>query len=245
MNITKKELRKLIRETISDSYDTPVNGLTGLMQEYDVPLNSRKKLSKTLLAVANESGGPLDAAYEVSQTLKIKDLSEEFYTQAFSLIRDENILTSESKTVRISRRQIGLILKESLNDTGKPVLTEAELNEIAPFIAALKNFGKAILALPFKGAYAVAGKLAKDPKVQQMVMPMLKKAADKLPNVKKYIDAAGIDLKNPNFDEISKMFSNEKLKGELDKMLKQGGEELKKAEECDCPSLEDLQKAAS
>ena len=94
-----------------------------------------------------------------------------------------------------------------------------------------------------KGAKAVAGKVAKDPKLQQTVMSLVKKSSDKLPGIKQHMEKAGIDLDNPDFSKISDMLKKDDLKGELDKVFKQGSEQMEKAEECDCPTMEELQKA--
>lgn len=241
----EKELRAIIRESILDSlsaYD-PVDGLTGLMQEYEVPFESRRRMIQALHRVNDAKGGPLDFSYEAEKVVGTESLPEDFYSRAINLVRSRKSEIQESKKVYITRRQISLILRESFNDAGVSVLTEAELNEIAPFLAALGKIGKSVGSFLSKGAKSVASKFSVDPNIQKTVLPMLQKSADKLPNVKKYMDAVGIDLEKPDFNEIGKMFSNEKLTGELDKMLKQGSDQIEKAEECDCPTMEELQKA--
>ena len=90
MKVTDKELRKIIREELSSSYVTPVSGLTGLMQEFDVPFHSRKKISQTVQSVFRNDGGPLDASYEVEKSLRLDNLPEDFYVQAFDLVKKES-----------------------------------------------------------------------------------------------------------------------------------------------------------
>jgi len=90
MRVTKSELRRIIREQLSDAQSTPVNGLTGLMQEFDVPLHSRKKVALALLKVYRDNGGPLDASYEVEKSMNLNSLPEEFYTQAVDLVKKES-----------------------------------------------------------------------------------------------------------------------------------------------------------
>jgi len=246
MNITERSLRKLIREEISSSYVTPVDGLTSLMQEFDVPMHSRKKISKTVQDVCSQNGGPLDASYEVERTLGLSTVPEEFYNQAVELIRKDPRIHEDTRRFQTSRRQINLFLKEAMNPSDSPVLTEAELNEIAPMIGkmfaslgskAVGKFGDVMA----KGAVAVGKKIASNPKLQSAVMSMVKKASEKLPELKQYIDATGVDLDNVSPDQLQQMFDNEKIRGSLDKVLKQGSDQLEKAE--GCPSLEELQAA--
>lgn len=90
MKVTDKELRKIIREELSSSYVTPVAGLTALMQEFDVPVHSRKKISQTVQTVFKSDGGPLDASYEVERLLKIDNLPMDFYTQAVDCVRKDS-----------------------------------------------------------------------------------------------------------------------------------------------------------
>jgi len=246
MNITKSELRRLIREEISSTYVAPVEGLTGLMQEFDIPNHARKKVSNTLQTVCKSSGGPLDASYEVERSAGLGNIPEEFYSQAFDLIQKDSRVHEEHRRTQVSRRQINLFLKEAMNTSESPVLTESELNEIAPMIGKmLASLGGKALSkvgnVMSKGAVAVGKKIASNPKLQGAVMNLVKKASGKLPELAKFIDATGIDLDNIQPDQVQQMFNNEKIRGSLDKVLKQGSEQLEKAE--GCPSLEDLQKA--
>lgn len=90
MKVTDKELRRIIREELSSSYVAPVSGLAGLMQEFDVPVQSRKKISQTVQSVFRNDGGPLDASYEVEKSLRLDNLPEDFYVQAFDLVKKES-----------------------------------------------------------------------------------------------------------------------------------------------------------
>ena len=244
MKITSTNLRKAIRVSLSDSYSSPVEGFASLMQEFDIPTHSRKKLSKTLQTVYTNNGGPVDALFEVEKTLNISNLPEDFFNQADALMKKERLLRTEGKTIQVSRRQINLFLKEAHNTSSELILTEEELNEIAPLLvraaAGLGALAKGAAGMLAKGATAVGKQVAKSPKFANMIKNMVSKASNKMPNIKKYIDASGIDLKNADANTLQSMFSNTKLKCELDKILKQGGEQMKKAEECDCPTPEEM-----
>jgi hypothetical protein len=244
MKITSTNLRKVIRVSLSDSYSSPVEGFASLMQEFDIPTHSRKKLSKTLQTVYTNNGGPVDALFEVEKTLNISNLPEDFFNQADALMKKERLLRTEGKTIQVTRRQINLFLKEAHNESSELILTEEELNEIAPLLVrAAAGLGSAIKgAAEFlaKGATAVGKQIAKNPKFKKVVTDMVSKASQKMPNIKQYIDAAGVDLKNADDNTLTQMFNNPKLKGELDKVLKTAGTQMKKAEECDCPTPEEM-----
>lgn len=238
----------MIKEQIKKLDSIPVEGLTSLMQEFDVPMSSRKKLSQTLKNVYCANGGPLDVAYESERVLGLNTPPEDFFYRAIEIMEKEPGIQRESRRILVSRRQIRLFLKEALSPSTSPVLSEGELNEIAPLIGRIaaglgpKMTGK-IGDMLAKGASGISKKIASDPKLQQTVMSLIDKSADKLPQLKQYVDAAGIDLENPDFGKISDMLSNDKLKGELDKVFKQGSQQMDKAEECDCPTAEEMEKA--
>ena len=122
MNKTNSDLRKLVRETLSVSYDPPVEGFTKLMQEFDVPHQHRKKISQTIKSVFKKNGGPLDAAYEVENLLKIDSLPMDFYTQAVDCVRKD---TSDPLSEGIFGNILGFIggiLKDAFSveaDTSK------------------------------------------------------------------------------------------------------------------------------
>ena len=90
MKVTDRELRKIIREELSSSYVAPVEGFAKLMQEFDVPQRHRKKVSQTIKSVFANNGGPLDAAYEVENLLKIDNLPTDFYTQAADCVKKDS-----------------------------------------------------------------------------------------------------------------------------------------------------------
>lgn len=242
MKVTKRELRRIIREQLSDSQSTPVNGLTGLMQEFDVPMHSRKKVALALLKVYRDSGGPLDASYEVEKSMNLNGLPEEFYTQAIDLVKKEKSVTLEAKRVQITRRQIRLLVKEAIADPGNTTLTEAELNEIAPIIAGLGRAVASIGPVLARGAASVGRSVSKTPKIANTVSNLVKKASSKMPNISKYLDVIDLDLDDPDLTKLSDMIANppDIIKGEMDKILKNAASEMKKAEKCDCPTLEDL-----
>lgn len=249
MNITERSLRKLIREELSNSYVAPVDGLTGLMQEFDVPVHSRKKISKTVQDVCSQNGGPLDASYAVEREVKNLNLPEDFYARAVSLVKETKLLKTEARSVQITRRQLSLLLKEYSNETDQLLLTEEELNEIAPIIGAIAGtLGRvAASAGPMlaRGVSGLGRIAAKTPKLVQSIGRLASKAVDKLPNLKKYAEKIGLDFDNVDIGKLTDMLKEppDEIKGELDKLLKGSADQFKQQDKCDCPSLEELQAA--
>ena len=245
MNITKSNLRRLIREEISSTYANPVEGLTGLMQEFDIPKHARKKLSNTLQTVCKNSGGPLDASYEAEKIRGLDQIDPDFYSRAVDLIRKEKSVY-ESRTISVSRNQIRLLVKESMSSSSTSILTEEELQEIAPIIGAIGRMAGSVASKALqKGAAGVTSALQKSPKLASSITSLLRKSVDKLPNLSRYLDSLEIDLDNPDFGALSQVLRNpdEKITGELDKVMKSASQQLSKAEKCECPSLEELQAA--
>jgi len=151
--------------------------------------------------------------------------------------------------MKVTRRQIRLVLREGMNKTGKTSLTEAELLEIAPVIGAIARvLGPAAARLGptlMKGATKVGQMVSKSPKAQKAIQGLLKKSKDKLPQVSQAMDKMGIDLDNLDFEKLSGFLQNppDEVKGELDKLFKGAGGQMEKAEECECPTPEEVKQA--
>ena len=145
--------------------------------------------------------------------------------------------------MRVTKRQLDLLIREALSTPDHMLLTEEELNEIAPFITSLvgalgrgtaKRFGD--LA---KAGIEKAGEWIKDnPEQVEKIMGMLQQTAEKLPGVQKAVEQIGDDpakavqlLQNPP----------EEMKSDLDTMFKNAGEQLEKEEECECPTPDETE----
>jgi hypothetical protein len=151
----------------------------------------------------------------------------------------------DSKRLLVTRRQLSLLVKESLNDGTTPVLTESELNEIAAIIATIgKSVMGALGGLLKKGLTAVGEKIASDPKLMKTVAGLVDKATEKMPEVKKYLDSVGIDLQNPDPKKFSAVLQAppSEIKSSFEKIFQGAERQVEKAEECQCPTLDDMKK---
>lgn len=150
-------------------------------------------------------------------------------------------------TVKVTKRQMELLIKEASAPGTETVLTEAELNEIAPVLAQIGGMlGKGAAKL---GQLAVKGAQAAGPKIAQMASKskqffaatkdMFAKAAEKIPELKAMMKM----VKNPQDLETLLKNADPKLKKTLDKMIKQMGGQMKKSGDCDCPTPQEYEKA--
>jgi len=143
--------------------------------------------------------------------------------------------------MKVTKRQLDLLVREALSTPDHMLLTEEELNEIAPFITSLvgalgRGTAKIFGDLAKMGIEKVGKWVAENPEEVEKIMGMLQQTAEKLPGVQKAVDQIGDDpakavslLQNPPED----------IKADLDKMLKGAGEQLEKEEECECPTPEE------
>jgi len=155
----------------------------------------------------------------------------------------------KNNRMKISRRQIRLFIKESNNkDRGKTALTEAELTEIAPVVAAI---GRAIPAIASrmgpmlkKGVSGLKG-ISKNPKAAEALKGLLQKSKGKMPNLSKAMDKLGLDLDNLDMEKFSSFLNDppEEASGDLDQLMKSASGQFEKAEECDCPTPEEVKAA--
>jgi hypothetical protein len=141
--------------------------------------------------------------------------------------------------MKVTKRQLRLLIKEARAPGEISILTEAELNEIAPVISAMfRGLGsmgaKAMANMAQKGISAASAFIRKNPAVTEKLVGLVMQSADKLPGIKKMLKDMGKDvapadialaLQNPPKEAVA----------DLDKMLKGAGKELAKAEECECP----------
>lgn len=254
MLINKKDLLKIIREALDKEGFEPFDGMTGHMQSHNVPAHAQKDLSSTIAGVHKNGGGPLDAAYEIEKKREWRDmdLPNEFYQSAFEMMREGFVFDEDDlKSVQVTRNQLRTFLQELHGYREGVILTEAELNEISAMIARIgaglgKLAGK-LGPMMSKGIAGLKGSISKSPEIAKTVKGFISKAAPKMKSLKKYMDAVGMDIKNIDTDALVKMFDNppDTIKADLDKVMKQAGKQLQKAEECNCPSLEDLKKMAA
>ena len=137
--------------------------------------------------------------------------------------------------MKVTKRQLRLLIKEARAPGEISILTEAELNEIAPVISAMfRGLGsmgaKAMANMAQKGISAASAFIRKNPAVTEKLVGLVMQSADKLPGIKKMLKDMGpadiaLALQNPPKEAVA----------DLDKMLKGAGKELAKAEECECP----------
>ena len=155
------------------------------------------------------------------------------------------------KRLKITRRQIRLFIKESHNqDRSSTVLTEAELTEIAPVVAAI---GRAIPAMAsrmgplLKKGVSGLKNISKNPKAAEALKGLMQKGKGKMPNLSKALDKMGLDLDNLDMEKFSEFLNNppEEASGDLDKLMQGASEQFEKAEQCDCPTPEEVKAAMS
>ena len=248
MNITEHELRRIIREAVCKACNNPsdpIAGLTGLMQEYDVPMSSRQGVAQALHKVHDLNGGPLDFSYEAEKVKGFVPLPEDFYSKAISMVRNNKVVHKESRRIKLSRRQVSLLVREVLNKSDRSVLSEAELNEIAPAIAALVRVAPRLIPHLARGARGVAKYVKKNPKNSFRVARLINKAKDKMPNLSKHMDDNEIPTDGSDAGSLIGMIEDppDKINNELDKVLKSAAAEAKRAEKCDCPDIEEIEQA--
>ena len=67
-----------------------------------------------------------------------------------------------------------------------------------------------------------------------------------MPNLSKHLDKINLDLDKPDMLKLADLMQNPpaKAKGEIDKMLKSASKDIKKAANCQCPSLGQLEAAS-
>lgn len=165
-----------------------------------------------------------------------------------NLIRNSLILAeSKPRKIRLSKKQINLLVREILSRRGYNTITEEQIVEIAPMIAMLgRSLGtgalKAFSGVARKGAQAAADYVQKNPEMAEKILAMVQQSSEKLPGLSSVADEAGGDpmklatiLQNPDEDAAK----------DLDTMLKSGAEEMQQAADCECPTPEDLSKIPS
>ena len=149
--------------------------------------------------------------------------------------------------MKVTRRQLELLVKEASAPGELSVLTEAELHEIAPIIGAIAGIagrGLAAVGKVFtKGISGVAKAVTKSPKMMNSVRSLLTKAKVKMPKINKFLQ--GIDLESLSPEMLSMALQNapSEVQGDLEKVIKNAADGLKKAEDCACPTADALEKA--
>ena len=145
--------------------------------------------------------------------------------------------------MRITKRQLSLLVKEATAPGSASVLTEEELNEIAPMISMMarslgSNATKAFAKTLEKGIQGVADYIEKNPEQIEKIGAMIAQSVDKLPGIQKMADALG---DNPDPAKIASVLSNppDEAKADLQKMYQGASDQLEKAEDCECPSPEE------
>jgi len=145
--------------------------------------------------------------------------------------------------MRITNRQLKILVKEAIAPGNRTVLTEEELNEIAPMISMMaRNLGKgatkAFAGVLEKGIQGVADYIEKNPEQIEKIGAMIAQSVDKLPGIQKMADAIGDD---PDPAKLANVLANppEEAKADLQKMFQGASEQLEKAEDCECPSPEE------
>ena len=149
--------------------------------------------------------------------------------------------------VKVTRRQMELLIKEASAPGTETVLTEAELNEIVPVLAQIGGvLGQGAIKL---GQVAAKGIQVAGPKIAAAAQrskeffggmkDMIAKAAEKIPELKAMMKM----VKNPQDLETLFKSADPKLKKQLDKMVKEMGGQMKKSGNCDCPTPQEYEKA--
>lgn len=141
--------------------------------------------------------------------------------------------------MKVTKRQLELLVKEASTPDETSVLTEAELNEIAPIISAMfRGLGgmgaKAMANMAKKGITAAGAFIQKNPAVTEKLIGLVMQSADKLPGIKKMLKDMGKDA-TPADIALALQNPPKEAMADLDKMLKGAAGDLKKAEECECP----------
>lgn len=147
-------------------------------------------------------------------------------------------------TIKVTRRQLELLIKEATAPGTETVLTEAELNEISALLTTLTRSLGSLAAKGFskildKGVEAVGDWMKQNPDKVGNILAMIKQTQDKLPGVKKLADEIELDKADPKtvairLQQIAKN-PPEDLKADMNKMFKQGAEQMEKAADCECP----------
>ena len=140
-----------------------------------------------------------------------------------------------------------LLIKEASAPGTETVLTEAELNEIAPVLAQITGIlgqgAQKLGQLAVKGMEVAGPKIAAAAKRSKeffsATKDMIAKAAEKIPELKAMMKM----VKNPQ--DLETLFKNAdpKMKKKLDKLVKQMGGQMKKSGDCDCPTPKEYEKA--
>lgn len=142
--------------------------------------------------------------------------------------------------MRITKRQLSLLVKEATAPGSASVLTEEELNEIAPMISMMarslgSNATKAFAKTLEKGIQGVADYIEKNPEQIEKIGAMIAQSVDKLPGIQKIADSLG---DNPDPGQLANAIANppKEAEADLQKMFQGASEQLEKADDCDCPS---------
>lgn len=145
--------------------------------------------------------------------------------------------------MKVTKRQLEILVKEAVAPGTKSVLTEQELNEIAPMISMMarslgKGATKAFSSVLEKGIQGVSDYIKKNPEQIEKIGVMISQSVDKLPGIQKIADSLG---DNPDPGKLAGALANppEEAKADLQKMFQSAGEQLEKAEDCQCPSPEE------
>tara|TARA_Y100000592_G_scaffold90324_1_gene148803 strand:- start:1737 stop:2216 length:480 start_codon:yes stop_codon:yes gene_type:complete len=142
--------------------------------------------------------------------------------------------------MRLTKRQLSLLVKEATAPGSASVLTEEELNEIAPMISMMarslgSNATKAFAKTLEKGIQGVADYIEKNPEQIEKIGAMIAQSVDKLPGIQKIADSLG---DNPDPGQLANAIANppKEAEADLQKMFQGASDQLEKAEDCDCPS---------
>lgn len=146
--------------------------------------------------------------------------------------------------MKVTRRQLELLVKEATASGGKSVLTEAELNEISGLISAMarglgKSVTKTFAKVLEKGVKGVGEYLAKNPEKIANIMALAKQSADKLPGIQKMLDDLGADAEDPAKLAMALANPPKEAEADLTKMYQGASDQLEKAEDCECPDPEE------
>lgn len=149
--------------------------------------------------------------------------------------------------MRITHRQLKILVKEASAPGHQTVLTEEELYEIAPIIAAIGGLaarGAAAVGSVFsRGVSGVAKAVTNSPKMMNSVRSLLTKARGKMPNIDKFLNSLDLEKLDPEMLANALENAPEDAKGDLEKIMQNASDEFKKAEECDCPTADEIEKA--
>jgi hypothetical protein len=149
--------------------------------------------------------------------------------------------------MRVTKRQLDLLIREALSTPDHMLLEEAELHEIAPIIAAIGGLaarGAAAVGSVFsRGVSGVAKAVTNSPKMMNSVRSLLTKAKGKMPNIDKFLNSLDLEKLDPEMLANALENAPEESKGDLEKIMQNASDEFKKAEECDCPTADELEKA--